>query len=181
MSLFCICGVCIPVNVIWPIILLFLKPIWDFLFKSTAKLNDTSIASTDASQASSSSSSLDMMADDGKALYLTDDIDLKKELSLTERVVLIRFTAEWCKPCKKIETHYNTYASLSKYHKKVTFLSVDVDKFDMVAAEYKAFKIPLFVVVANSKEVDRYSGDDEKKLLEFIEKATSTGVSSCCC
>jgi hypothetical protein len=33
MAVFCICGVCIPYNAIWPFLLLALRPLWDWLKK----------------------------------------------------------------------------------------------------------------------------------------------------
>lgn len=33
MAVFCICGVCVPYNAIWPFLLLALRPLWDWLKK----------------------------------------------------------------------------------------------------------------------------------------------------
>ena len=80
----------------------------------------------------------------------------------------VKFTAKWCKPCKLIEPVFH---ELSEEHKKFTFVSIDIDDHEDIAAEYSVMSIPMFVVLNKSAEkVDKMSGKDESKLRALINK-----------
>ena len=99
------------------------------------------------------------------APFLTADMNWENIIG-QERKTIVRFTAKWCKPCKAIEPLFNELAVANR--STTTFLSVDVDDFDTIAAENAAISIPLFVCFKNGKAVDRLSGKDEEKLKKFV-------------
>jgi len=51
---------------------------------------------------------------------------------------VVRFTAEWCVPCRK----YGPLFSRASEKSDENWLSVDVDAFPAVAQEYKVMSIP---------------------------------------
>ena len=142
MSVFCICGVCVPYNAIWPFLLLALRPIWDWLKKV---LGMESKSSTCDDAKGSCCSSADKAVKKKSGTFPEQHFALAEAENLpgmwTEGVRVLRwvspaplysitliphllsifllllppailddasmtvlkFTATWCKPCKKIE------------------------------------------------------------------------------
>lgn len=81
-------------------------------------------------------------------------------------LTFVRFTASWCLPCKKIEP---TFLSLGAQNPQLSFVSIDVDQFDEIAAAYNAFSIPLFLAIRSGTVLGRLSGQDDKALTKFVE------------
>jgi len=52
----------------------------------------------------------------------------------------------------------------------VVFLKVDVDETDDLAAEYQIEAMPTFVMIKNKAVVEKFSGANETKLREAIER-----------
>uniref|UniRef100_M3XI97 Thioredoxin domain-containing protein n=1 Tax=Latimeria chalumnae TaxID=7897 RepID=M3XI97_LATCH len=69
------------------------------------------------------------------------------------KLVVIDFYAEWCGPCKKIQPQYE---ELSKVHKDVLFLSVDVDEAQDLVQECEIKAMPTFIFMKGGERV-RYN------------------------
>merc|ERR1711982_5443 len=83
--------------------------------------------------------------------------------------IVVKFTAEWCKPCKKIDSFYtNTLAC--KYNNNATFVKIDVDALDELAAMYNIVIMPTFLIFCNGKKVDKEfkGGLNEEGLEDYI-------------
>ena len=192
----CFGGVCIPCSLLWPVLLLAIKPIYEFLAgifgwqsfdakkakaccpvsgtcsvdgatcpgaAAVSKANDTSSEHSDDTNIDEPKSAVD------NYVTLSEDhpthSSLESVLNTTTRV-FVKFTAKWCKPCKKIEPHF---VSLSKQYKDATFVNVDIDEFEDLAVEYGVSSIPLFVALdSRGQKLGALSGSDESKLTEFI-------------
>ena len=163
MSVICIGGICIPYSVFWPIIVLLLKPAWDFIrklfgYEVIEVTKKTTITRTK-----------EKLWKSGVAYELTNNEEL--DILITQnKVSILRFTAAWCKPCKSIEPIFHELASS---HSDLTFITVDVDKCDETAAKFLATSIPLFVACVDGKEAGRFSGRDEEKLRTFVKEYRS--------
>lgn len=156
MTTICIGGYCIPISLFWPFLLLLIKPILEWYNRWTGKPNKND------GQSSASSS---------EDITLGSEIILKNETSFdhilhSQHHVIVRFTAPWCKPCKSIEP---LYQELAKERPDVAFVTIDVDRFDSIAAKYKAFKIPLFLSFLDGEQAGKLVGKDDDKLKEFIQ------------
>lgn len=83
--------------------------------------------------------------------------------------VIVKFTANWCGPCKKIAP---TYVKLCKqYDSRIVFLEVDVDKAEPALISYtKVSGIPRFIAFQDNKILDDIVGSDQKKLIALVEK-----------
>jgi len=76
---------------------------------------------------------------------------------------VVKWSAEWCGPCKRIAPAYEKLAAETK---GVTFLHVDVDKNRDVAMEHQVRSMPTFMFWVNGqKQNDKtFSGADINKL-----------------
>ena len=79
--------------------------------------------------------------------------------------VFIKYTAVWCKPCKKIQPLYQTLAA--KYPDFV-FCCVDVDELEDVYSEYNITSMPTFSMVKNGNYVELFKGANQSKLVEVV-------------
>ncbi len=83
-------------------------------------------------------------------------------------VLIVKFTAEWCQPCKKIQ---HIYSDLSTQYKKYKFVTLDVDgdECDVLSSNMKVAMMPTFVCFRNGLEVGRITGgNSEEKLKEWV-------------
>lgn len=100
----------------------------------------------------------------------TDELDIYKS---SKKLVLLKMTADWCKPCKAIQPLYESlcqeYAS-----QDVIFATVDVDECDDIAAEYGVAMMPTFVALNQDGVVEKMSGSNEAKLQDFVKRVVSS-------
>ncbi|WP_433403823.1 thioredoxin family protein [Streptomyces sp. CA-146814] len=81
--------------------------------------------------------------------------------------VVAYFTAVWCGPCKVITP---VLTEMSKEYGNVTFLKVDVDDHEDLAAEYKIEAMPTFVFLQERVVKEKFSGASEVKLRDNVQK-----------
>ncbi|CAJ0923232.1 unnamed protein product, partial [Mesorhabditis belari] len=81
------------------------------------------------------------------------------------KVVVIDFTASWCGPCKFIAP---LYEELANSHPNTVFLKVDVDECTGAANDVEA--MPTFRFFVNGEKVAEFTGGNESKLKEYVEK-----------
>jgi len=99
--------------------------------------------------------------------YITDLDDFKTILDWNSKVV-IKFTATWCGPCKRIAP---TYKQLAKDNKDIIFLEVDVDDAGQsLLSHLQISGIPRFLGYSNTKLVGEMTGGDENRLKELVTK-----------
>lgn len=80
-------------------------------------------------------------------------------------VVVLKFGAEWCGPCKKIEPEYK---KLAENKKEIIFLSEDID--DEFEGNYEDIKsIPCFHFFKNGKFKQSCLGANINKVTEIIK------------
>jgi thioredoxin 1 len=83
-------------------------------------------------------------------------------------VAFVDFGATWCGPCKRIAPVFAEECLL--HGGAATFIKVDVDELDGVAAQYKVSGVPAFIVFKDGVEVDRQVGADEANLRALIAR-----------
>ncbi|KAK4487846.1 hypothetical protein RD792_003582 [Penstemon davidsonii] len=79
----------------------------------------------------------------------------------SKKLVLIDFTASWCRPCRLIGP---ILAEIAKNTPHVIFLNVDVDELKTVAEEYNVVAMPTFVFLKEGKQVDKFVGARKEDL-----------------
>lgn len=88
-------------------------------------------------------------------------------------LLYVKFTAEWCKPCRVIQP---TYISLAAQYPKYKFVTVDVDgdDCDVLSSKLRVAMMPTFVCFRNGGEVGRMSGGNNPEgLKSWVEKMSS--------
>lgn len=96
-------------------------------------------------------------------------------------IIFLKFTAEWCKPCKAIHPFYQQLAlqhmnggkGKDDISNKVQFATVDVDEVDKLADQYKIAMMPTFIALRNHIVLQRVSGSCEAKLEAFVKQVLS--------
>eukprot|EP00979_Chaetoceros_neogracilis_P017222 scaffold10191_cov283-Chaetoceros_neogracile.AAC.2 len=89
-----------------------------------------------------------------------------------KNTVFLKFTADWCKPCKAIHPFYQSLSEKNASN-KVVFATVDVDEVDDLAAQYKIAMMPTFVAIVDKQVVQQMSGANKNKLESFVKKVLS--------
>jgi len=98
-----------------------------------------------------------------------DKADFDNQLeSAANKLVVVDFFATWCGPCKMIAPLLDKLSEELK--EEVLFLKVDVDDNEDIAADNKVTVMPTFIFFRNKKKVDEFSGANETKLKELINK-----------
>ncbi len=83
------------------------------------------------------------------------NVNSESDFQLGLGVCAIKFSAEWCGPCKKMEP---TVEKLESEFKGATFLTVDVDDVPSIAQKYKVRTLPTFLILKDGQEVHRITG-----------------------
>jgi thioredoxin 1 len=102
--------------------------------------------------------------------------------SITNNIVVCKFTAEWCKPCKEIHPLFHELATQYTCHtnnkdddtnkkRVIQFCIIDVDNdaLEEVIGAIGVAILPTFCIFdSNTKPINKYIGSDPKKLKELI-------------
>lgn len=78
---------------------------------------------------------------------------------------VIRFTADWCGPCKKYAPVFNEF---SKETDNAEFFTVDGDEQPEVFQRYKVTSVPTTLIYIGGREVFRVLGPQTKAQLEEL-------------
>lgn len=86
--------------------------------------------------------------------------------------VVVDFSASWCGPCKEMHPVFNKLAD--KYHGKVRFIYVDVDKAPQLAKQYGIEAVPTLLFVDTKGQINRQMGAMSEEALEGAIQAIIT-------
>jgi len=184
MTTICFGGVCIPYTAVLPLIALVLKwfahqlAIIGFLPVSLAKklgVQPSDVKATESvvdgilGTGSSKVGGIDRVSNEDSRVKKIDTVEgWKYELSSSngQRPVVAKFTASWCKPCKTIDPFYSDLAT--RYD--ASFVKIDVDELDEIAAECNVAMMPTFVVFGGKERKGSVSGANEANLERLIRE-----------
>jgi thiol-disulfide isomerase/thioredoxin len=99
--------------------------------------------------------------------------ELREEV-LSGKAVVLKFTADWCGPCKRIHPHF--VAALDKQQGVVVGLEVDIDEEDELSKQYNIKSMPTFVFLTSGREIARLEGPS----LAVLEKQIITIALAVC-
>ncbi|GLT40017.1 hypothetical protein SLA2020_141770 [Shorea laevis] len=86
---------------------------------------------------------------------------------LSNKLLMIDFTATWCGPCKRMEPVIEDWAAR---YPDVQFIKIDVDRLEDVARAFGVDVLPAYVFLKKGKEIDRVVGVKKDELERKIEK-----------
>lgn len=78
------------------------------------------------------------------------------EATVASGVVLVDFYADWCGPCKMMSPILDDVAK--EMAGKASFIKVDTDRSQKIAAKFHITSIPTLIVLKNGQEVGRSVG-----------------------
>ena len=120
-----------------------------------------------------------------------DVIALQKlQAEMTSQILIIKFGAEWCGPCKKIAPAFQTFIQSAPAN--IIFADIDVDEsLDLYMALKKnkmVTGIPVFFAYYGQSQRDKWFipddsivGADEKLVAQFFERCASKALEISAC
>jgi len=100
-------------------------------------------------------------------LDLTNENQLN-ELTQQYKYVIIKFSAEWCNPCKRIQPFYEK-KSLEYSNICFTHVDVDLESVRNLCDNYNVEGMPTFLLLQNNNEIYRFSGAKEQELENMLK------------
>lgn len=99
------------------------------------------------------------VAKDGKVIELANAAELAPGVKV-KQLTVVDFNAVWCGPCRQLAPVVEEMAK--KYAGKVTFVSVDVDRFgDLFAAWNLGSSIPAVLFISPDGKTEAFIGTGE--------------------
>ncbi|VEN62134.1 unnamed protein product [Callosobruchus maculatus] len=83
-----------------------------------------------------------------------------------DKLMAVKFGAEWCSACKKLQP---MYVETANKFPDIRFIEIDVDKLPDLAAELGVSSIPATFLLRNGKVVDQVMGVNPGAIGEKIQ------------
>ena len=104
----------------------------------------------------------------GFSVYLIDIFHILTKYWYME---IIKFSAEWCGPCK---AYKNIFDKVVSEYSNISVIEADVDKDNSITVKYGIRSVPTTIIVKNDVELDRITGIIlDKDLKSIIDKYVS--------
>ena len=166
MAACCIGGVCIPYSAIVPFLVYCLKWLVGFVRKILGKEQgeETNDCCSGSSSVKATAADCCNKGADVKELESTDDFD---KLVSSNETAIVKFTADWCRPCKQIQGFYE---GLSAEHSYAAFATADADDLDDAASTCQVAVLPTFCAFYKGKLIAKYVGSNETTLRDWLDR-----------
>lgn len=96
----------------------------------------------------------------------------------SERLTVAKFYTDWCPDCHRIDPFMPEVEEA--YQDRLTFVSVDRDKFPELSQEIDIFGIPSFVAFRGGQELVRFvsrAGKTREEIEAFLDRAVQVAES----
>lgn len=104
----------------------------------------------------------------GSGIVPITDIQFQETIQ-TSDLVLVKFWASWCGPCKVLGAILNSL--LPELDGKIRVFEIDTDSNPTSSSEYRIMSLPTVILFKDGKEVDRYTGAPSKsQFKEWVGK-----------
>jgi thioredoxin 1 len=94
------------------------------------------------------------------------DGQFEKDVNEAGKLVIVDMWAEWCGPCRMMESVLEEIAK--EYDQKVKVVKLNIDQNQDTPVKFGVMNIPTFLFLKDGKEVDRLVGALPKK--QFAKK-----------
>ncbi|BAT74585.1 thioredoxin H2-like [Vigna umbellata] len=88
-------------------------------------------------------------------------------LKQTNKLMVVDFTASWCRPCKLMDPVIQEFAATFR---DVEFVKIDVDELMGVAELFQVQGMPTFMLIKKGKVADKVVGVKKEELQRLIEQ-----------
>ncbi|CAJ1939948.1 unnamed protein product [Sphenostylis stenocarpa] len=88
-------------------------------------------------------------------------------LKQTNKLMVVDFTASWCKPCKVMDPVIQEFADKFR---DVEFVKIDVDELLEVSQSFQVQGMPTFMLIKKGKVTDKVVGVKKEELQRLIEQ-----------
>ena len=189
MAMICICGICIPYSSLIPILVVLFKPIWDYISKymgwdkkqknsgdtpnQCATKTDSCCSASNPEYNSKGDEGGDKISDNSSKYFAdTNSIYLQDEMNWTdiiqsESYTVCKFTATWCKPCKRMQPVFEELAST---YKNIRFVTIDVDEHAELFESLGIVGIPHVNIYKAGVVIDYIKGENADGLKALLVK-----------
>lgn len=105
------------------------------------------------------------------ALLFVSDETFDDEVSrVSERSILLDFTADWCEPCQAMEPVLEQIAE--DYAGRLRVFRVDFDECPDVAERFQVMSLPTLILLKDGEPVQRVRGAQNKRaIVEMLAAA----------
>lgn len=93
--------------------------------------------------------------------------------SSTTRPIVVKMTASWCAPCKRIDPSYVLLAR--KHAQDMKCYRIDVDDLDVVSESLEVDLMPSFLLFKDGTEIQRVKGANVRALEDMVAKYVTNG------
>ncbi|KAG8287998.1 Thioredoxin-like protein 1 [Homalodisca vitripennis] len=104
-------------------------------------------------------------------IVIEKDTEFQTKLSSSKNVVVVKFSAAWCGPCKRIAPFFEQMAT--KYPQSV-FLKVDINVCQETALAQGISSMPTFVFYKGGEKIDSITGSNTKLLEDKLKEHCSS-------
>ena len=99
------------------------------------------------------------------------EAQFKKQVA-GDQLVLVKFGATWCPPCRLVDTELDRVAA--NRHSRVTILKIDIDDEPGLASRYGVGSIPRILLLHGGKKIGDWTGYQSAEQLEQALHAART-------
>lgn len=93
--------------------------------------------------------------------------------NLSDKYIIIDFSAKWCIPCKRVFPEYEKMSEKDEFIKNCYFYKVDVDELSELSEHLGVSKMPTFQIYYNGEKTFEVIGTKLNELEEFLLKSIS--------
>jgi thioredoxin 1 len=102
------------------------------------------------------------------ARVLSHPLELDELLTVfSNKLVVLKFHASWCGPCKMISPKINDLL-LTPGYETLIVISIDVDDFEDIALRYSVRAMPTFLFIRSGKVEKTFIGADFEKFKAIV-------------
>jgi thioredoxin 1 len=103
-----------------------------------------------------------------KVVAVNDD-NFEKEVLQSDTPVIIKFGAEWCGPCRRMDPEMDKLSLKEKYDKKLKVARLDIDKSPKMKEKYGISSVPTTFVF--KKDKDAKEATQKETIIGYMDAA----------